>query len=64
MNNRKFKTAVDAILNLTHNVQHVFNTKQVTSYLFLNVKGAFDHVLKNQLLQNLHKFNLPKSLIN
>ena len=28
------------------------------------MKGAFDHVSKNQLLQNFHKFNLSKSLIN
>ena len=61
---RKFKAAVDAVLNLTYDVQHAFNIKQVTLYLFLNVKEAFDHVSKNQLLQNFHKFNLPKSLIN
>ena len=61
---RKFKAVVDAVLNLTHDVQHAFNTKQVTLYLFLDVKGAFNHVLKNQLLQNLYKLNLPKSLIN
>ena len=64
MSGRKFKTAVNAVLNLTHNIQHAFNTKQVTSYLFLNVKGAFNHVSKSQLLQNFHKFNLSKSLIN
>ena len=64
MSDRKFKTAVNAVLNLIHDVQHAFNTKQVTLCLFLNVKGAFDHVSKNQLLQNLHKLNLSKSLIN
>ena len=64
MSGRKFKAAVNAVLNLTHNVQYAFNTKQVTSCLFLDVKGAFNHVSKNQLLQNLHKLNLSKSLIN
>ena len=47
MGGRKFKAAVDAVLNLTHDVQHAFNIKQVTLCLFLNVKEAFDYVLKN-----------------
>ena len=64
MGSRKFKAAVNAVLNLIHNIQHAFNTKQVTLCLFLNVKEAFNHMSKNQLLQNLHKLNLSKSLIN
>ena len=64
MGGRKFKAAVDAVLNLTHDVQHAFNTKQVTLYLFLDVKEAFNYVSKNQLLQNLYKLNLLKSAGN
>ena len=64
MSDRKFKTAVNAVLNLIYNIQYAFNIKQVILYLFLNVKKAFNYVLKNQLLQNFHKFNLLKLLIN
>lgn len=64
MGGRKFRSAVDAVMNLTHDIQHAFNEKKVTSCLLLDVKGAFDHVSKDQLLQNLHKLNLPIMLIN
>ena len=64
MRDRKFKSAVNAVINLTHDVQHAFNQKKVTSCLLLNVKGAFDYVSKDQLLHNLHKLNLPLTLIS
>ncbi len=35
----------------------------ITSTLFLDVKGAFDHVAKNQLLERLKALRLPISLI-
>ena len=63
MSGRKFKSAVDAVMNLTHDIQHAFNKKKVTLCLLLDIKGAFDHVSKNQLLQNLHNLNLSKILI-
>ena len=63
MGGRKFRSAVNAVMNLTHNIQYTFNKKKVTLCLLLNVKGAFNHVSKNQLLQNLHNLNLSKILI-
>ena len=63
MRGRKFRSAVDAVMNLTHDVQQAFNEKKVVSCLMLDVKGAFDHVSKNQLLQNLHQLNLSNPLI-
>ena len=63
MGGRKFRSAVNAVINLTHDIQHAFNKKKVTSCLLLDVKGAFNYVSKNQLLQNLHNLNLPKILI-
>ena len=64
MRGRKFRSAVDAVMNLTHDVQHAFNQKKITSCLLLDVKGAFDHVSKDQLLHNLHKLNLSIALIS
>ena len=63
MSGRKFRSAVDAVMNLIHDIQYAFNKKKVTLCLLLDVKGVFDHVLKNQLLQNLHNLNLFKILI-
>ena len=47
MSGKKFRSAVDAVMNLTYNIQHAFNKKKVTSYLLLNVKEAFNYILKN-----------------
>ena len=38
--------------------------KHKTSTLFLDVKGAFDHVAKNKLLAILQQLRLPTSLIS
>ena len=35
-----------------------------SSYLFLDIKGAFDHVFINQLLGFCQRLKLPKSLCN
>lgn len=57
------KSAVDAALLLTNEVELNRINKRKTSTLFLDVKGAFDHVAKNQLLAILQKLRLPASLI-
>ena len=61
---RKNRSAIDAILNLTHDIQLALKQKLITSCLFLDVKGAFDHVSTNQLLIILTKLNLPIQLKN
>ncbi|NWN33433.1 hypothetical protein GY663_30090, partial [Klebsiella michiganensis] len=43
--------------------QHQKQRGYVTSTVFLDVKGAFDHVSHNQFLQTLRKLGLPISLI-
>ena len=57
------KSAIDAALLLTNQVQENKALNLKTSTLFLDVKGAFDHVAKNQLIQTLIDLNLPRSLI-
>ena len=61
---RKFKSAVNVVMNLIHDVQYVFNQKKITLCLLLNVKKAFNHIFKDQLLHNLHKLNLSLTLIS
>ena len=61
---RKNRSAIDAVLNLTHDIQLALKQKLITSCLFLNVKKAFDHVSTNQLLIILIKLNLLIQLKN
>ena len=61
---RLHKSAIDAALLLTTEIQSNKKRNLKTSTLLLDVKGAFDHVAKNQLLAILHKLRLPTSLIS
>jgi hypothetical protein len=60
---RQKKSAIDAALLLTNEAELNRRAKQKTSTLLLDVKGAFDHVAKNQLLAILKKLRLPSSLV-
>jgi ribonuclease HI len=57
------KSAIDAALLLTNKVEENRRLKRYTSALFLDIKGAFDHVSKNRLLTTLQSLRLPASLI-
>ncbi|EFQ85018.1 hypothetical protein PTT_20182, partial [Pyrenophora teres f. teres 0-1] len=48
---------------LIDQIQHQKQKGQITSTIFLDVKGAFDHVSHNQFLRTLKKLGLPISLI-
>lgn len=60
---RKKKSAIDAALLLTSEIETNRKMKKKTSVVFLDVKGAFDHVAKNRLLRTMIKLRLPHSLI-
>ena len=47
---------------LIHNIQLAKQDKKVTSALFINVKGAFNHVSANQLIKIYIELGLLKSL--
>lgn len=57
------KSAIDAALLLVDQIQHQKQRGRITSTIFLDVKGAFDHVSHNQFLQTMKKLGLPVSLI-
>ena len=59
---RRQKSAIDAVLSLVHDIQLAKHEKKVTSILFMDIKGAFDHVSGNQMLKICQKLQLPKSL--
>jgi len=63
MSDRKQRSAINAAMCLTHDVQQAINNNKVLSALFLNVKGAFDHVSLNQLLKVMQKLHLPQVVL-
>ena len=63
MGGRLHKSAIDAALLLQNEVETNKSYKLKTTTLFLDVKGAFDHVSKNRLLQIMISLLLPTSLI-
>jgi hypothetical protein len=54
---------INIALLLSQEVELNRRLKKKTSTLFLDVKRAFDHVAKEQLLKKLKGLNLPISLI-
>ena len=57
------KSAIDTGLLLANKVQENHLKGYKTSVLFLDIKGAFDHISKNQLLAILKRLKLLISLI-
>lgn len=63
MGGRQKKSAIDAVLSLVHDVQSAKRRKKLSSTLFVDVKGAFDHVSIDQLLRICLELGLPGTLI-
>ncbi|KKA17046.1 hypothetical protein T310_9336, partial [Rasamsonia emersonii CBS 393.64] len=61
---RQRKSAIDAVLSLVHDIQTARHRKEMTTTLFIDIKGAFDHVSINQLLKVCIRLGLPYSLIS
>ncbi len=59
---KRKKSAIDAVMTLIHDIQVAKQDKKVTSTLFIDVKGAFNHVSANQLIKICIKLDLPKLL--
>ena len=62
MGGRKKKSVTDATLILTSEIEANKRLHRKTTALFLDIKGAFDHVAKNQLLNILGNLQLPLNL--
>lgn len=50
MGGRKKRSAIDAVAILVHTVQKAWEEKKLAAALLMDVKGAFDHVSKGQLI--------------
>src|SRR5204862_7355581 len=49
-------------MTVVHDIQLAKHEKKDTSVLFMDVKGAFDHVSANQLLKICQNLGLPRAL--
>lgn len=58
------KSAVDAALLLTDEIQSQKQHNRKTTTLLLDIKGAFDHVAKDQLIGTMKDLGLPLSLLS
>ncbi len=63
MGGRKQRSAIDAAMCLTHDIQMANNNNRVLSAMLLDVKGAFDHVSLNQLLKVMKQLQLPQRVL-
>ena len=63
MGGRKNQSAIDAVMNVVHDIEIANRNKNVLSCLLLNVKGAFDFFSINQLLNVMKKLHLSRIVI-
>ena len=57
------KSAIDAALLFYNNIQQQKRKQKITTTIFLDIKGAFDHVSKNKLLEAMRDQGLPCCLL-
>ena len=60
--NRKQKSAINAVLSLVHDIQLAKHEKKAISVFFMNIKKAYNHVSVNYLLKICQKLEFSKSL--
>ncbi len=63
MRDRKQRSAINAVLNLVHDVQMTKSRENTLICLLLDVKEAFDHVALKQLIKILIKLKISINLI-
>lgn len=63
MGARKERSAIDAVATLVYTVQESWEEKKLAAALFMNVKGAFDHVSKGQLIKRMLELGIDGGLV-
>ena len=63
MGARKERCAIDAVASLVYEVQQRWSKKELAAALFMDVKGAFDHVSKTQLVARMLELEIDGDLI-
>ena len=60
---RKLRSAIDAAALLVQKVQEIWQSRKIAGALFMDVKGAFDHVSRAQLAQRMSDLGIDDDLI-
>jgi hypothetical protein len=63
MRERKELSAIDAVMNLTHDIELSLKEKKSTTCVFLDVKEAYDYVSIKQLLNVMKKLHLSSQVL-
>ncbi len=63
MGGRKERSAIDAVATLVYNVQERWEEKKLAAALFIDIKGAFNHVSKEQLLTRMIELRIDEDLV-
>ena len=63
MGARKERCAIDAVALLVQRVEEIWAEKKLAAALFMDVKGAFDHVARNQLISRMVELDIDGDLI-
>ena len=64
MGDRKERSAIDAVATLVHTVHEKWEEKMLAAAYFMDVKGAFDHISKGQLLNRMIELDIDGDLVN
>ena len=64
MGSRKQISVINVVMLLVHDIQLAKYEKKDTLILFINVKGAYNHVFINQLLKICQNLGLLRLLCN
>ncbi len=63
MSERKDLSTIDAIMNLTHDIELSLKEKKSTTCVFLDIKSAYDYVSVKQLLNVMKKLHLSSQIL-
>ena len=63
MGGRKERSAIDTVATLVYTIQNKWEEKKLAAALFMDVKGAFDHVSKGQLLTRMIELGIDGDLV-
>jgi hypothetical protein len=60
---RKLRRAIDTVTKLITTVEQAWKRKKIAGALFLNIKGAFPNVIRQQLVKRLIELKIPGDII-
>lgn len=63
MGGRKERSAIDTVATLIYNVHERWEGKKLAAAFFMDVKGAFDHISKKQLLTQMIELGIDDDLV-